>query len=208
MPLKPTRVLLVEDHGVVRAGLEAVIGTMEGFSLVGSADSGLAALALVVALAPDLVVLDLHLPDISGLEVLRRLRTQGTQTPVFVLTSSDSDHIARQALNLGANGFCIKRSDPEELVSALQAVAEGRRYVPAQISIQLLNLTDSEALSSREVEVLRMASLGLTNRQIGAELNITERIVKFHFSCVFQKMNTTDRTAAVTMAIRRGLLDP
>lgn len=204
---KEIRVVLVEDHGIVRAGVEAVIGTIEGFRLVGTVESGGAAMPAIANLHPDVVILDVHLPDISGLEVLRRLRAQAAEVAVLILTSSDSDHTVSQAFALGARGYCLKREGTEALVSALKAVAQGRKYVSGEASNQLLAHLETEALNAREVEVLRLASLGLSNRQIGQELGVGERTVKFHFTCVFQKLDAADRTAAVTIAIRRGLLD-
>ncbi len=201
------RVVIADDHAVVREGVAAVVGNLLGFSVVASVESGLLALEAVSALSPDIVMLDLHLPDISGLEVLRRLRASGSEVAVLVITSTDSDHTVRQALSLGARGFFVKSAGADALVKALQTVADGRRYLSVEASEQLVEHLDSESLSAREVEVLRLASLGLTNGQIGKELAVSERTVKFHINAVFQKLKVSDRTAAVVIALRRGILD-
>lgn len=203
-----TKVLLVEDHGVVREGVAAVLDNLDDFELVGAVDSGLAAVDAVGRLRPDLLLLDLRLRDISGIEVMRRLRAAGIDVPVVVQTSSDSDHMIRQALALGARGYLLKSSGADALVVALRTVASGGRYVSPEAKEQLADTVDSMALSAREIQILRLASEGLTNGDIGRELEITERTVKFHLNAVFQKLGTRDRTAAVAVAMRRGILDP
>lgn len=206
-PAGPTRVLLVDDHGVVREGVASVVENLAEFSLVASLDSGLAGLAAIEQMQPDIVLLDLHLPDISGLEVLRRLRAAGNEVAVLVITSTDSDHTVRQALALGARGYFVKSAGAEALAQALRTVVQGRRYLSAEASEQLAGHIESELLNTREIHILRLASLGLTNGQIGKELDLSERTVKFHINSVFHKLNVTDRTAAVVVALRRGILD-
>jgi two-component system, NarL family, response regulator len=201
------RVVIADDHAVVREGVAAVIGNLTDFSVVASVDAGHLALEAVASLSPDILMLDLHLPDISGLEVLRRLRASGNEVAVLVITSTDSDHTVRQALSLGARGYFVKSAGADALVKALQTVAGGRRYLSVEASEQLVEHLDSESLSAREVEVLRLASLGLTNGQIGKELAVSERTVKFHINTVFQKLKVSDRTAAVVIALRRGMID-
>lgn len=207
-PTSKTTVLLVEDHGVVREGVAAVLENLDDFELVGAIDSGLAAVEAISRLSPDLLLLDLRLRDVSGMEVMRRLRASGSDVPVVVMTSSDSDHTIRQALALGARGYLLKSSGADALVLALRTVAGGGRYVSPEATDQLADTVDSMTLSAREIQILRLASDGLTNGDIGGQLGITERTVKFHLNSVFQKLGTRDRTAAVAVAMRRGILEP
>jgi two-component system, NarL family, response regulator len=206
-PPRCVRVLIADDHAVVRAGIAAVVGNLAGFELVGSVETGLAALTAIETVKPDIVMLDLHLPDISGLEVLRRLRGSSNEFAVLVITSTDSDHTVRQAIALGARGYFVKSAGADALVQALQSVSQGRRYLSPQASEQLVEHLESESLTAREIEVLRLASLGLTNGQIGKELEVSERTIKFHINAVFHKLKVSDRTAAVVIALKRGILD-
>lgn len=208
VPPHVVKVLLVEDHAVVREGLVSVIGFLPECSLVGAVGGGAEALAAVQTLRPDVLLLDLHLPDMSGLEVLRRLRTVPAPPATLVLTSSDGDHTIRQALALGARGYFLKGGAAEALAQALQCVALGGRYLSPGASDQLVEHIDSPTLSLHETNILRFASMGLSNRQIADEMKISERTVKFHFNSVFAKLKTTDRTSAVVIALRRGILEP
>lgn len=203
----PVRVLLVEDHGVVRVGIASVLSELSEFAIVGTVDSGEAALASIAALHPDIVLLDLRLPDISGLEVLRRLRASGSKTQVIVLSSHDSDQVIRQAMALGARGYVVKRAGVTPLLQALRAVASGRSFLSEDAQQQLTEHVNEASLSAREIQILRLAAQGLTNAQIGKQTNISERTVKFHINSVLQKLEANDRTHAVALALRRGILE-
>jgi two-component system, NarL family, response regulator len=206
-PQSVTKVLLVDDHGVVREGISSVFELSGQFCLVGSVGCGEAAFRAIERFEPDVVLLDLRLPDISGLEVLRRLRLAASKVKVIVLSSNDSDQTIRQALDLGARGYVVKRAGVVPLLEALEAVAAGRIYLSADAEAQLSEHLTDETLSAREIQILRLAAQGLTNVQIGKKTDITERTVKFHMTSLMQKLKAGDRTHAVSIALRRGFFE-
>jgi len=207
LPVPVTKVLLVDDHGVVREGISSVFELTTQFCLVGSVGSGEGAMRAIERFKPDVVLLDLRLPDISGLEVLRRLRGAASKVKVIVLSSNDSDQTIRQALDLGARGYVLKRAGVVPLLEALHAVTQGRIYLSAEAEAQLAEHLTDAPLSAREIQILRLVAQGLTNVQIGKQTDITERTVKFHINSVLQKLQAADRTHAVTIALRRGFLE-
>lgn len=207
LPLPVSKVLLVDDHGVIREGISSVFELTGEFCLVGAVDSGEAAMRAIERLHPDIVLLDLRLPDVSGLEVLRRLRSAASTVKVIVLSSNDSDQTIRQALDLGARGYVVKRAGVAPLLEALAAVKQGLVYLSADAQAQLAEYANSTPLSAREIQILRLVAQGLTNVEIGKRTGITERTVKFHINSVLQKLHAADRTHAVAVAMRRGFLE-
>ena len=201
-----TTIVLVEDHDVVRDGLVAILKNMPDCELLCAVKTGSEALAAAERLSPDLMLLDLQLPDMSGLEVMRVLRTKPARPLFMVLTSFDGDHTIRQAIDLGATGYFIKSGGWDALSAALRIVIAGGRYLAAHATEQLMEHLNSEAITPREVQILRFASFGLSNQQIADELGIKERAVKLHFKTLFGKLNVSDRTSAVVTALRRGIL--
>lgn len=202
-----TRVLLIEDHGVFRAGIASVLENTPEFTLVAAIDSGQAAVSAIDEYKPDIVLLDLRLPDVSGLEILRRLKAAGSTIKVIVVSSHDSDHVIRQALALGARGYVFKRAGVVQLLAALKAVSQGRTYLSADAEAELAQHLNQRTLSAREIQILRFAAQGMTNAQIGKQLTIAERTVKFHINSIMQKLEASDRTHAVALALRRGILE-
>lgn len=203
---EPTKILLVEDHDVVRDGLVAILQNMPDCVLLSAVKTGSEALAAANNLCPDLILLDLHLPDISGLEVMRVLRTKPVRPLFMVLTSFDGDHTIRQAIDLGATGYFVKSGGWDALRAALRVVIDGGHYLSAEAAEQLMESISSEPITAREVQILHFASFGLSNQQIAAELGLTERAVKFQFKTLFGKLKVSDRTSAVVTALRRGIL--
>ncbi|MDX2020753.1 MAG: response regulator transcription factor [Deltaproteobacteria bacterium] len=202
-----TRILLIEDHGVFRAGVAAVLENTPEFVLVAAIDAGQGAIAAIDEHKPDIVLLDLRLPDVSGLEILRHLRAAGSPVKVIVVSSHDSDHVIRQAMALGARGYVVKRAGVVQLLAALKAVSQGRTYLSPDAEAQLAEHLNQATLSAREIQILRLAAQGMTNVQIGKEVSISERTVKFHINSILQKLQAADRTHAVALALRRGILD-
>ena len=203
---EPTKILLVEDHDVVRDGLVAILQNMPDCVLLSAVKTGSEALAAANNLCPDLILLDLNLPDISGLEVMRVLRTKPVRPLFMVLTSFDGDHTIRQAIDLGATGYFVKSGGWDALRAALRIVINGGHYLSAEAAEQLMESISSEPITAREVQILHFASFGLSNQQIAAELGLTERAVKFQFKTLFGKLKVSDRTSAVVTALRRGIL--
>jgi DNA-binding NarL/FixJ family response regulator len=197
-------VLLVDDHQMVRAGLAALLGATDDITVVGEAADGSAALREVAAREPDVVLMDLSMPGVDGVEATRRILAEHPGVKVVVLTSfSDRDRV-NDALAAGAVGYQLKDCEPAELVGAVRSAAAG--HAPLDPRVARVLLPDraapgpAEALSAREVQVLRLVAQGLANKQIGRALGITERTVKAHLGRVFREIGVADRTSAAMWA--------
>ena len=200
------RVLVVDDHPVVRQGLSALLGVHDGISVVGEAADGPAALSLAAALRPDIVLLDLKLPGMDGIEVLESLRESGAR--VLVLTSATEPERARRAVRAGAAGVLYKDIDPDALVRAIRSVHDGNLLLAAEAAGSLLRGaagTRSDALTAREREVLALIAEGRSNREIARLLTVSEKTVKAHVSSVLAKLGVQDRTQAAVYAVRHAV---
>jgi DNA-binding NarL/FixJ family response regulator len=217
------RVLLVDDQTLVRHGVRSLLGFAEGIEVVGEAEDGEAALERIAADRPDVVLLDVRMPVVDGLEVLARLRGMEDAPPVLLLTTFDDDAVALDALKLGAKGFLLKDVRLEILVEAIRTVHEGRTLVQPALTERIVrSLTGAaadapddgagphpdglEALTERETEVLRLMVAGWTNKRIAQALELTDGTVKNHVSRVLAKLGVRDRTRAVLKAIESGLV--
>lgn len=200
------RLLCVDDHPIVREGLSGILLLQSDMELIGEAGSGQEAIELFRALRPDVLLLDLRLRDISGYEVMQQIFDEFPNAKVLVLTSLEGDADIERALALGANGYIIKGTGREELLRAVRAVYAGKKHVPAEVAQKLAEHLASEKLSSRELEVLANMARGMRNKEIGAELAIAEDTVKMHVKNILGKLGVNDRTEAVTIALRRGIL--
>ena len=199
------RVLIVDDHPVVRQGLRALLGVQDGFSIVGEAGDGPSALSLTASLRPDIVLLDLKLPGMDGIEVLESLRS--SRARVLVLTSVTEPARARQAVRAGAAGVLYKDIDPDALVRAIRSVRDGNLLLAAEAAGSLLHDgggNRSDALTSREREVLARIAEGRSDREIARLLRVSEKTVKAHVSSVLAKLGVQDRTQAAVYAVRHG----
>ena len=208
-PTAPIRVLIADDHPVVRAGLRGILEGSPGFSVVGEAADGLAALDVVAATSPDVVLMDLRMPVLDGAGTIERLATSCPGVRVLVLTTYDQDSDILRAVEAGATGVLLKDAPREELFRAVRAVARGESVLAPGLTARLLTRWRApkvEAPTERELEVLRLVAKGHTNRAIGRQLSISEATVKTHLVHVFGKLGVDDRTAAVTVALERGLL--
>lgn len=204
----PVRVLLVDDHPVVREGLRALLAAEPGLSVVGECPDGEEAVRRALELRPDVVLMDLRLPGLDGVAATERIVEAGA-AQVLVLTTFDTDADVVRALGAGACGYLLKDSPREELVRAVRATARGETVLAAPVAARLvagIRGPAAPALTARELEVLRCVADGLSNPDIGRRLFIGETTVKSHLARVFEKLGVADRTAAVTVAISRGLL--
>jgi DNA-binding NarL/FixJ family response regulator len=200
------RVLCVDDHRIVRDGLALIISQQTDMTVVGVAATGEEAVALFHELRPDVTLMDLQLPVMSGLEAIRQIRRADGAARVIVLTMYRGDEDIYRALNDGAATYLLKDTVADDLIRVIRAVHAGERPIPADIKARLDEHADQPALTAREVEVLELVYRGRRNKEIGALLNISEETVRVHLKNVFLKLNVSDRTAAVNIALHRGIL--
>jgi DNA-binding NarL/FixJ family response regulator len=200
------RVLIVEDHNVVRQGLVALINLAEGIQVVGEAADGVEAIAQFRKLQPDVTLVDLRLPKLSGVEIIQRVRSESPQARFVVLTTYDGDEDIYRALKSGAKAYLLKGMTSEELIATIREVAAGRSHIPAAIAERLAERMGTEDLTPRETDVLEQIVQGKSNKEIATELDISEATVKTHINSLLSKLGVTDRTQAATAAIRRGLV--
>lgn len=203
---RPTRILVVDDHHVVRSGLVASLGLEDDLKVVGEAESGAQALALFAQCAPDVVLMDLRMRGGSGIEATAALRALAPGARVLMYTTFDGEEDVYRAVQAGARGYLLKSAPREELLAAIRTVAAGERYLPPELAQRLAGRVAGSDISEREVEVLRLISAGKSNKEIGAALHIAEDTVKRHVSNILTKLGVSDRAQAATEAIRRGFL--
>jgi DNA-binding NarL/FixJ family response regulator len=203
---QPMRILVVDDHPVVRAGISAMIQASPDMTVVAEASTAEEALQLFPLHRPDITLMDLRLPKMSGVEAIRAIRQTEPAAKFVVLTTYEGDEDIRQALEAGAKGYVIKGMSREVLLSALRRVYAGGRYLPKPVSEALSSHVPNSQLSAREREVLSLMATGRSNKEIAALLGITEATVKGHVSLIFMRMDVTDRTEAVMTGLRRGLI--
>ncbi len=200
------RVLSVDDHPLLRQGIGALVGAQPDMEMVGQAASGAEGLAEFRARSPDVTLLDLRLPDMSGVELLRAIRAESPGARVVILTTFEGDVEIQRALEAGARGYLLKTMPPGELLEAIRQVHAGRKRIPPAVAAQLAEHVSDEALTPREVEVLRQVAEGGRNKEIAERLFISEETVKVHVKHVMDKLGASDRTEAVAIAIRRGII--
>jgi DNA-binding NarL/FixJ family response regulator len=203
----PIRILLVDDHAVVREGIEAVFAAQPEFVVVGSVGSGAEALAAAAESAPDVVLLDVRMPGLDGLAVLEALRERHPRMKVVMLSGHAGDEAIWRALSGGAAGYLLKNARSHALIEGVRKAFQGRLKPSPEVAERLAERAFYEPLSGREIEVLRHAAGGQGNKEIGAALGVAESTVKNHLRSIMDKLQVKDRTEAVTVALRRGVID-
>jgi two-component system NarL family response regulator len=206
MTKEKIRVLVVEDHNVVRQGLVALLNVAEGLEVVGEAADGAEAIAQYRKHKPDITLVDLRLPRMSGVDVIQRVRMESPQARFIVLTTYDGDEDIYRALKAGAKAYLLKGMTSEELISTIRVVHEGKSHIPPAIAQRLAERMSAEELTPREFDVLEQIVYGKSNKEIAAELDVSEATVKTHINSLLGKLGVTDRTQAATAAIQRGIV--
>jgi DNA-binding NarL/FixJ family response regulator len=203
---KPIRILSVEDHPVFRRGLATIIETEPDMVLVGQVANGVEAIAEFRRHLPDITLMDLRLPGANGTDILIAIRGEFPHARIIMLSSSDTDGEIQRALRSGASGYVLKSMPQDVLLAVIRSVHEGRRHVPAEVAALLAEHFGEEDLTPRELEVLQLIRDGCKNKQVADQLSISENTVNFHIKNIVDKLGANDRTHAVIIAIRRGLL--
>jgi len=205
-PQEKMKILIVDDHPIMRIGIAAIINAREDMTVVAQAGTGEEAIVLYEEHRPDVTLMDLRLPGISGVDAIRTIRHRYPKACFVVLTTYEGDEDIYQALEAGARAYIIKGMPHDALVDALRRVHAGGRFLPVPVSRTLASRTPDADLSSREREVLRLLARGESNKEIAAHLGITEATVKCHVSVILMRLQVTDRTQAVVSALQRGLV--
>ena len=206
MTVNPVRILVVEDHQIVRQGLVALLNVVEGIEVVGQAANGEEAIKEFEACHPDVTLIDLRLPKMGGVEVIQRVRAGHANARFIVLTTYDGDEDIYRALQAGARGYLLKGMAVEVLISTIHSVHAGKSIIPPAIAQKLAERMATEQLTQREQDVLEQIVRGKSNKEIGTALDISEATVKTHINNLLGKLGVEDRTQAATAAIQRGLV--
>lgn len=211
----PTRILIVDDHTMVRDGLSSMLQRQPDFEVVGEASNGKEGVEQAERLRPDLILMDLRMPEMDGVEAMRKIRIHQPEVDFLVLTTFDTDEYIFDAVEVGAKGFLLKDTSRDELFNAVRTISNGNSYFQPDIASRLADqfavlrksgghVTD--ALSEREREVLNLIAQGKANKEVASELSLSESTVKSHVSNIFSKLGVNDRTGAVTTAIQKGII--
>lgn len=200
------RLLVVDDHPVVRTGLVEILRSDRRLQVVGQASSGQEAIAQFSALRPDVVLMDLRMPDMGGVEAIERIRELDPDARVIIVTAVDGEDDIFRGLRAGAKGYILKDAPPTEVIKAVLMTMQGRRYLAQSVAAKLADHLDSDRLSEREVEILQWIATGLSNKGIARKAGITEGTVKFHVNNILSKLQCASRTEAVSLALKRGLI--
>ena len=201
------RVALVDDQALFRAGIRMLVGSQPDLEVVAEASDGREALDVVRSIRPDVVLMDIRMPDMDGITALQKIRAEFPEARVIVLTTYPGDVQALRAIKAGAMGYLLKRMLRLELVEAIRAVAVGGRRIPGEVAAAMAEHMGSDPLTAREVEVLSLVATGRSNKRVSAMLDVSEETVKAHMRSILGKLSANDRTHAVTIAIKRGFIE-
>lgn len=201
------RILVVDDHPVLRDGVAAILQNQADMEMVGEARNGGEAVERFRALRPDVTLMDLQMPGMNGVDAIAAIRTEYPGARIIVLTTYAGDVQAVRALKAGALGYLLKNSLRTELIEAIRDVHRGKRRVQRDVADEIALHVADEALTEREIAILRLVAIGKANKQVGAELGLSEETIKGHLKNIFSKLDVSDRTHAVTVAARRGIIE-
>jgi DNA-binding NarL/FixJ family response regulator len=202
----PLRVLCADDHPLVRKGIASILANETDVVLVGEAGSGEEAVEQFRKLKPDVVLMDLRMPDMNGIEATRIIRGEAPETKIIALTSYDGDQDIYRAIEAGVRGYILKEMVHTEVLRAIRTVHAGKRLMPAEVAERLSEYFPQMALTPREVEVLRLVAKGMANKEIAHQLGTASGTIKMHIQNILAKLDASDRTHAVTIALERGIL--
>jgi len=203
----PLRILIVDDHPLMREGLTLVLEASGKMEVVGHAGDGVEAVRLFARLQPDITLMDLQMPKLNGVEAITSIRSQSPKARIIVLTTYAGDTRALRALKAGASGFLLKNSVRKDLLEAIHVVSSGRRYLPPDVATEIAVHAVDEPLTSREIDILRLIAQGKANKEIAHQIGVGEETVKAHLKSIFAKLDVADRTHAVTLAAKRGIIE-
>lgn len=199
-------ILVTDDHFVVREGLRSILRREADFNVVGEAANGHEAVMAHAALRPDVTIMDLRMPVCGGVEAIRRIRTVDPTARILVLSNFEGDEDIHAALSAGAMGYLLKHSSGDQITPAIRSLMQGKPWIPREVADNLASRKRGEILSEREREIVRLLVLGEANKEIASALGITEQTVKSHVKNILAKLQVRDRTEAVTVALRRGIV--
>ena len=200
------RILSIDDHPLVREGIAAVVDSEPDMKIVARASTGIEGIREFRKHRPDITLMDLRLPDMSGIDAIVAIRTEFPDARIVILSMFEGDVEIQRALDAGARGYLLKSMPPEELVNEIRKVQEGKRRLPPEVASQLSEYFGEESLTPREIQVLQQVATGGRNREIGEVLGISEVTVKVHVKRIMEKLGAKDRTQAVSIGIRRGVI--
>jgi len=204
---RPIRILTVDDHPLLREGIAAILGTEKELDLVAQASNGLEALEQFRTHRPDVTLMDLQMPTMNGIEAIQAIRKDFPDARIIVLTTYTGDAQAERAFKVGACGYFLKSALRKELVETIRTVHAGKKKIPVEIAVEMAEHHTDDSLTGREIEVLKQVAAGNANKVIAAHLDISEETVKAHVKNIISKLGANDRTHAVTIALKRGIIE-
>ena len=201
------RILTVDDHPMLREGIAAVLASEQDMTLVAEASNGREAVEQFRAHHPDVTLMDVQMPEVNGIDAIVKIREEFPDARIIVLTTYTGDVQAARAFKAGASGYMLKNMVRKELIDTIRTVHAGKKRIPAEIAVEIAQHHSDDALTEREIEVLREVAAGNANKMVGQRLNISEETVKAHMKSILSKLGANDRTHAVTIAVRRGIIE-